>query len=262
MRLVVDKRIFKFKDNEIKEVDDLLAIERPLEIFLDNKPYIMTMRLPDDDVNLVRGILFSNGLIEDLGEIKDIYYCKESNDRIFVELNNVKCDRKSMDLHKSFSSCGICGKQDMGDIFMDIPKLKGKESVDYSYLFKIKDDFEARMELFYKTGCVHAVAIFSHDLELLAFGEDVGRHNAFDKCTGQILAKNKKTHCYLAICSSRLSFEMVHKAARLGVQILAGFSAPTSMSVEFAHKWGLTLIGFLRKNRFNIYSYPQRVKIT
>ena len=262
MHLVADKRIFRFKDNEIKEVDDLLAIERPLDIFLDKIPYIMTMRLPDDDINLVRGILFSNGLIEDIREIKDIYYCKELNDRIHVELNNVKYDKKNMGIHKSFSSCGVCGKQDMGDIFMDIPKLKGKETIEHGFLFKIKDYFESRMELFYKTGCVHAVAVFSQGLELLAFGEDVGRHNAFDKCTGQILAENKKSHCYLAICSSRLSFEMVHKAARLGIQVLVGLSAPTSMSVEFAHKWGLTLIGFLRKNRFNIYTYPQRVKIT
>jgi len=256
MDLLVDRRIFKFKDNEIKEVDDLLAIERPLEIFLDKMPYIMTMRLPNDDVNLVRGILFSNGVIEDIGEIKDIYYCKELNDRIYVELNRVKRDRKDTPLYMNRFRWGERGKEDI-----DIPKLKCKESIDYRYLFKIKDNFEARMELFFKTGCVHAVAIFSHDLDLLAFGEDVGRYNAFDKCIGHILAEDKRSHSYLAICSSRLSFEVVHKAARLGIQILAGFSAPTSMCVEFAHKWGITVIGFLRKKRFNIYTYAERVKI-
>ncbi|GAB6888538.1 formate dehydrogenase accessory sulfurtransferase FdhD [Desulfothermus okinawensis JCM 13304] len=262
MGFVVKKRIYKFKGGEFKEnVDDILAIERPLEIFVDKMVYSMTMRLPNDDINLVRGILFSNGLIDSIQDIKDIYYCKDSRDRVYVELNKVN-NREigKTNVHQSYSSCGVCGKQDFGEIFMDIPQICARNVIDYLTLFKIKESFESKMDLFYKTGCVHAVSVYSEKLEMLGFGEDVGRHNAFDKCLGKILYDDTRSLVLLAICSSRLSFEMVQKAARLGVQILAGFSAPTSLAVDLARKWGLTLIGFLRKGRFNVYTHPERIK--
>lgn len=251
--------IIKYGNGKIvKDVKDILAVEEPLEIFIDQIPHTLTMRLPDNDFELVAGILFSNGIIDEYSNIKKIRYCESSTNRIHVEL--IKKNFSSKDhVHQSVSSCGVCGKMDMEDVYMDIEKVKITKKITKQDLFNLMLEFETKMELFNQTGCVHAVGIYSNGLKLISYGEDIGRHNAFDKAIGTLLMNNVKSQAYLAICSSRLSFEMIQKAARVGVEILAGFSAPTSMAVELANMWQITLIGFLRKTRFNVYSYAQRI---
>lgn len=242
----------------IKDFLDEVAVEEPLEIFIDDIPHTMTMRLPKDDIQLVIGILYSNGIIHHINDIKYIRYCESSKNRIHVALVKRKY-KAEKHVHTSVSSCGVCGKLDLDEVYMDINKIPLSTTIYKDCLFDVMNDFVKRMDLFDKTGCIHAVGIYSKELKLLSFGEDIGRHNAFDKAIGKILKEKTKDLCTVAICSSRLSFEMVQKAARGGIEILAGLSAPTSMAVELANMWGITLVGFLRNKRFNVYSYPERI---
>ncbi len=123
----------------------------------------------------------------------------------------------------------------------------------------LKDLFEARQTIFPLTGSTHSASVFDVNSNLLAFAEDIGRHNAFDKVIGKLVLEGATQHAFLAIVSSRLSFEMLQKAAVLGLEILAGLSAPTSMAVSMAERLNITLIGFLREDSMSIYSHPERI---
>jgi formate dehydrogenase accessory protein FdhD len=127
-------------------------------------------------------------------------------------------------------------------------------------LFALQADFFSRQKIFVDTGATHAAAIYDYNGSCLAFAEDVGRHNALDKCIGKILRDHIKDQAYLVMLSSRLSYEMVSKLKRLGVQIIAGASAPTSLAIDVATEQNITLIGFLREQRFNIYSACSRIR--
>lgn len=272
---LVQKKIWKYARGGLdREFFDDLAQEEPLEIFIDDLPYSLTMRLPGDDLSLVQGLLFSDGIIDHLGEIAKISPCQDTPNRVHVALQasgqkrrrdfNGAGDARGKNNGRYFpqvsmSSCGVCGKLDLGQFFLDLAPLTRFGNFSLPGLFQAKSDLESRMGLFYQTGCIHAVAVYSQGLELLAFGEDIGRHNAFDKCLGQILSSRSQEDVFLAVCSSRLSLEMVQKAARVGVQVLAGMSAATSLAVDQAQEWKMTLIGFLRAERCNIYTWPGRI---
>ncbi len=229
--------IFKYKKDKIFKEEDILAKELRFEIFVNDRSIYTTMRTPGRDEDLVIGYLFTRGIIEDVDQIKSI---KLEEEKGYVYLK------------KDF---------DENNIKNDLKKTNSFNLIKPTDLFSLRDKFVERMVLFERTGCAHASSLYNKDLENLAFAEDVGRHNALDKVIGNVLKNRKKEKLFLCVMSSRLSFEILQKAAKAGVEILAGISAPTSYAVEMARSLNITLIGFLRENRMNIYSYPERIKV-
>jgi FdhD protein len=242
--------------------DDELAVEEPLEVAIDGTPYMITMRLPGEDADLVRGWCLTEGLVQDVSGIKDIRPCPDEDNRILVDLAAPRMkerDQEAQQLHISRSSCGVCGKSSLDGLDIPLDPVPRSLCLAPERLFELKKAFEAKMELFPRTGCIHSAALFGSEGELLAFAEDIGRHNALDKAIGKVLLQGGKGLARLAVLSSRLSYELVQKGGVLGLEIMAGVSAATSLAASLADDLQMTLVGFLRETRMNIYTHPSRI---
>ncbi len=257
--------IIQIYNGHKKETPDILAREEFLEIYVNGRPYALCMRLPGDDDSLIKGYCFSEGLIQSEQDILD---CEASSDdeggqRLNVVLKETvdidSCLERKDSLYISQSSTGLGGRKRIQEAIRHIDPVHSTCCLTHQDLFYIKGLFESKMEIFSVTGCTHACSIFSPSLELVAFAEDVGRHNAFDKAIGKALSFGALYKSNLCLVSSRLSFEMVQKAGMCGTEILAGFSSVTSMALTLAADLNMTLIGFLRDQRFNIYTHPDRI---
>lgn len=254
--------IVKYKQGSQSHVWDELAVESLLEVYVNNIFYALITRMPGEDLDLVRGLCYSNGLISDISEINCIkqYLGQEGRDRVSVEIVRV--------LEKQSSACGTNSQsQPRPGSFAEKtsgkitpPKSEKDLSVlDKESLLQLKENFEQHMQIFPRTGFTHAAAVYSYTGELLAFAEDVGRHNAVDKILGKVLVNKQKQQIFVAMASSRLSFEMLQKVAYLLPEICAGFSAVSSLAVQSARDLNMTVVGFLRNARMNIYSMPERL---
>lgn len=259
---VVRRTMRRLSDSGDYELQDALAMEEPLEIVVDGAPYAVTMRMPGDDRHLVMGFLLTEGIIASADDILSMEYCQGSlgERRMFVELRS---GRKQAELQRqeflSKSSCGLCGKVSFGDVHTDVPRVPTAHVVSREALLSLKGVIETRQEMFRLTGATHFAAIFAAGHEMLAFAEDVGRHNALDKAIGVVLATGARERARVGIVSSRLSFEMVQKAGVLGLEVLAGLSVATNMAVDMAENLGITLVGQLKAARMNIYTHAQRI---
>ena len=275
-----DYKVSKFKNNELKESVDQISIEEPLEIIIkykENNNWIqntisVTMRTPGDDKNLITGFLFNEKIIENINYIEDIQSIGKPvgkyklDNKIIVTLNN----SKNIDIDKikrnflTNSSCGVCGKTSLDTLEMikkdkivkSLPKIKYKIITESSEILR-KNQIE-----FSKTGGIHASGLLDADGNIVALKEDVGRHNALDKLIGYALRKNllDVTNQFLA-CSGRLNFDLVQKALMANISILTGVGAPTSLAIDLANKFDMTLVGFVKEDRFNIYSNEDRIII-
>ena len=273
-------KVSKFKNNELKESTDQISIEEPLEIiikFKENNTWIqntisVTMRTPGDDKNLITGFLFNEKIIENINYIEDIQSIGKPvgkynlDNKIIVTLNN----SQNIDIDKikrnflTNSSCGVCGKTSLDTLEMikkdkiikSLPKIKYKIITESSEILR-KNQIE-----FSKTGGIHASGLLDTDGNIIALKEDVGRHNALDKLIGYVLRKNllDVTSQFLA-CSGRLNFDLVQKALMANISILTGVGAPTSLAIDLANKFDMTLVGFVKEDRFNIYSNEDRIII-
>jgi FdhD protein len=223
------------------------------------------MRLPGDNINLVTGFCFTEGIIGSRADLLSIKHCRAipGKSRVLVSL-----DRKRASSGKCFeertgyvskSSCGVCGKSKAEEIYTELKPVERFHRIHLGDVLALKDRFEARQRIFPLTGSTHSAAIFDISQDLLAFAEDIGRHNAFDKVIGALVVNGEPQDAFMAIVSSRLSFEMLQKAGVLGLEVLSGLSAPTSMAVSMAEKLNITLIGFLRENSMSIYTHPERI---
>jgi FdhD protein len=256
--------IVRFENQLVTQPDDVVPIEEPLEIFVDDEPYYVTMRLPGEELALAVGLCFTEGVIDSLDDTVGVNYCQDiSTNRINVyltparkQLAGPKLKQKRM---TAYSSCGICGKEIVEDIARALERIPRTIRVDFPLLSRMQQVVKESQPVFSATGGTHAAGIFSAQGELLAFAEDVGRHNALDKAIGKVLFDRKTSEAAVVVLSSRLSYEMVQKSARLKVQIVAGASAPTALAVELAKSVELTLVGFLRSARCNVYSAPERM---
>lgn len=254
-----------FKNENLFAAEYALAVEELLEIFIDDTPYAVTMRSPGDDLNLAAGFCFSEGLVNAWSDFLSLDYCESAGKqkRVSARLRpDKKSDTDPATAKRAFvskSSCGLCGKERATDIFVEMRPLDLYDKIYLSDIWTLKSIYEIRQELYKITGATHSTAVFNLRQDLLAFAEDIGRHNAFDKVIGRLLREDRMRESYLAIVSSRLSFEMLQKAARARLQVLAGLSAPTSMAVSMAEKLNITLIGVLRERSLTIYTHPERI---
>ena len=271
-------KILKYHSDKFDDIEDLISIEEPLEIslkFKENNIWVtkilsITMRTPGDDENLVRGFLFNEQIIQ---EIKDIENIKSFGDKvgqyniqnkILVTLNNSK-NVNIAHIKRDFmtnSSCGVCGKSSLDALEIikkdktnqDQPKIS-KQIIIQSPLLLRENQSE-----FSKTGGIHASGLFNDDGSLIVSKEDVGRHNALDKLIGSALINNQFDPLTQFItCSGRLNFELVQKVLMTNIGIMIGVGAPTSLAIDLANKFDMTLIGFVKRDSFNIYTNNKKV---
>lgn len=272
--------ITRFDNGQLTQTVDLLAIEEPMEIRLGygpvdarlQKSISVTMRTPGHDFELALGFLFTENIITNPTDIYKIQYCTELNtvqnleNIVRVELNpNVEIDLSK--LNRNFyttSSCGVCGKESIEAISTNcaVIAINNDVFVSANTITTLPDKLRQQQSVFEHTGGIHACALFTIDGELLLLREDVGRHNALDKLIGasisnqNILLKNT-----VLLLSGRASFELLQKAAMAGISVVCAVGAPSSLAVQTALQFNITLIGFLRNQRFNIYALPQRITL-
>ena len=274
-------RISAGDEGEVRRTrDDALATEEPLEIRVARAEDLaagrvdperatrvaVTMRTPGADFELAAGFLYAEGLVGAREEVSAISYCTEGEQRYNV-VNVVLAPGTAFDpasLARNFyttSSCGVCGKASI-EVAMGpaCARVESSLTVTAETLLALPGRLRASQAVFERTGGLHAAAMFTAQGELLRVREDVGRHNALDKLVGAaLLAGELPLAERVILASGRLSFELAQKAARAGAPLLAGVSAPSSLAVELAESAGMTLVGFLRESRFNVYAGAGRI---
>jgi FdhD protein len=229
------------------------------------------MRTPGADFELAAGFLFGEGVIESGQEIAAIRYCVDAAQGEAQQYNVVNVflspgatfDPATLQRHfYTTSSCGVCGKASIEAVRGPAcARITEQLQVSAQTLLSLPATLRAAQAVFERTGGLHAAALFTPEGELLRVREDVGRHNAMDKLVGAaLLAGELPLSEAVLLVSGRLSFELVQKAARAGVPVLAGVSAPSSLAVELAEEVGMTLVGFLREGRFNVYTGGRRIR--
>jgi FdhD protein len=269
--------ITRVKDGEIEETIDALAIEEPLEIRLEYnldgdsrvQNVSVTMRTPGNDTELAAGFLFTEGIIKNINEIASIDHCfiacaENKENMILVKLNNgiVPNLQNTERNFYTTSSCGVCGKGSIAAIRTVGAFAEQKDNlvIDSEVLYQLPEILRNSQQVFAETGGLHASALFNLSGELLLIREDVGRHNALDKLIGASLQKNPQPlNNHILLLSGRASFELVQKAVMAGIKIIAAVGAPSSLAVELAAEFEITLAGFLRNRRFNIYTAGHRI---
>jgi len=270
--------ITKFKENKKEEIKDAVSVEEPLEMnlrFKNNSKWhtenlSITMRTPGHDEDLVAGFLFNERIIENIDQLIKIEKKgkKVGDYSIQNQIEATINDIKNIDIGKikrnflTNSSCGVCGKTSLDTVEvikkdklnLSLPKIK-KEIIMKSPELLINEQSE-----FSKTGGIHASSLINNSGKVIVTREDVGRHNALDKLIGYA-HKNRliDNHSQFIACSGRLNFELVQKALMSNIGIMVGVGAPTSLAIDLAKRFGMTLLGFVKKNSFNIYTNKERI---
>ncbi|MEU7632273.1 formate dehydrogenase accessory sulfurtransferase FdhD [Nocardia sp. NPDC049220] len=248
---------------------DTLAVEEPLEIRINGRSLMVTMRTPGNDIDLVHGFLLSEGMIGDADEIIAARYCAGTDDegRNTYNVLDLTLRNPVPVATRSFlttGACGLCGKTALDEVRTRtrFPLPAQGPVVDTRALATMPDTLRGRQSVFDATGGIHAAGLFTADGAALTVREDIGRHNAVDKVIGWALRENLiPAHDLVLIVSSRASFELVQKAVMAGIPMLGAVSAPSSLAVDLAAESGLTLVGFLRGDTMNVYSGPERVRV-
>ena len=273
-------KVLKYRSNNTNEINDSISIEEPLEITIKFKnketwtenTISITMRTPGNDEDLVRGFLFNERIIEKIEYIDKIESIGENvgqynlKNKIIATINN----SENVDIDKikrnflTNSSCGVCGKTSLDslEIIKKDKIVKSLPKIDHEIIMKSPTTLRENQSEFSKTGGIHASGLFSDKGDVVAIKEDVGRHNALDKLIGYVLEKKllNPSNQFLT-CSGRLNFELVQKALMSNIGVLIGVGAPTSLAIDLANKFDMTLVGFVKQNSFNIYSNKERIII-
>ena len=268
-------RVHGYADGAFREKFDSVATEEPLEIRLvyggRATTAAVTMRTPGADFELAAGFLLSEGIVATADDILAITYCIDGDvdpeqryNIVNVALRNAPREAERLERHFVMSSaCGVCGKAQL-----DALRARGVAAATQDWtvwadvVLSLPERLQARQKIFRATGGLHAAALFARDGTLEAVREDVGRHNALDKACGWALMQHRvPLHDSIALVSGRSSFELVQKAAVAGIPVLCAVSAPSSLAIDLANEFNITLIGFLRAGRFNVYAGAHRVEI-
>lgn len=256
----------KFDVNSSKKIVDALTIEEALQININNKPFTVTMRTPAEDVSLVRGLLHSEGIINDAKFIPDIVLKKENKKGIVTIVDvNIPKDKLGDGYSNSrsllsISSCGICGKTALTDLAFIGKTIDDKKKIDIGLIDELFQKMNIHQHDFKQSGGTHAAAAFSLDGKLICSMEDIGRHNAVDKVIGNLIIQEKLDQAKIITVSGRVSYEIVIKCFKGRIPFLAAVSAPSSLAVDYAKELGITLFAFCRDGRTTCYSNPQRTK--
>ncbi len=268
-------RIERYEAGSWTGVPDEIAAEEPLQLLLDGEPLSVIMRTPGNDIELALGLLHAERVITSLDDVASVRISAEANeteDRIAVAADLLESN--AVDVHlartaarrprRSFlssSACGVCGATTMDDLAHDHAPLASGPVVDALVLPPLAGRLRERQRLFDLTGGLHAAGLFTPSGELVTLREDIGRHNAVDKVVGRaVLDRRVPLVGTIVAVSGRAGYEVVQKAVAASIPILVAVGAPSTLAVATAQRFGLTLIGFLRGERFNVYSRPERVR--
>ena len=274
-------KITKFIKGKLENTEDLISIEEPLEIslkFKDEEKWItkslsITMRTPGHDKDLVRGFLFNEQIITNIKDIENIESFGDKvgqyniQNKILVTLNNSKNINISK-IKRDFltnSSCGVCGKSSLDalEIIKKDKTPKSNPKLSKKIIINSPSILKKNQSEFSKTGGIHASGLFSSDGSLISLREDVGRHNALDKMVGDSLINNYlKPNDQFITCSGRLNFELVQKVLMTNIGLMIGVGAPTSLAIDLANRFDMTLVGFVKEESFNIYTNNQKVIVS
>jgi len=264
-RNIVLTSVEQWEDGATKRVQDYLAVEEPLEIRIGEVPISVTMRTPGDDIELTAGFLFTEGIISSRSELRRLepVTSATAGNTIFAEFATGHDDGFER-LQRNFyaaSSCGICGKATIDSVRVRGIKAPSKDfKIRTEILCALPEKLRESQAVFGRTGALHAAALFNASGELLVLKEDIGRHNAVDKVIGwALLNDHVPISEYALMVSGRGGFEIVQKALVAGVPLLASVSAPSSLAVQIAREFFMTLVGFLRGKRFVVYSDAARI---
>jgi len=261
-RLGFDREIslHRFREGSpIREEQDFVASEEPLEVQVNGRSVSVMMRTPGHDEELAIGFLYSEGVIKTASEIREMRHLTDldrasQGNLLEVEIDgDASLDQLTRHVFTS-SSCGVCGKATIDSVFQNFPPIEKGLSVSGSLLLELPEKLREAQATFDRTGGLHASALFSREGDLLLVREDVGRHNALDKVIGAGLREGLDFHEVILLVSGRISFELMQKALSVGIPVVAGISAPSSLAVQLAEESGQTLAGFLRGRGFNLYA--------
>ena len=270
--------VLKFISKKFEKVEDLVSIEEPLEIslkFKKDKEWItqnlsITMRTPGNDEDLVKGFLFNEQIVQSIDDIKSVESYGEKvgkyniKNKILATLNNSKHVNISK-IKRDFltnSSCGVCGKSSLDALeIIKTDKTDSNEpKITKDVIISSSNTLKANQSEFSKTGGIHASGLINTRGELINLREDVGRHNALDKLIGSALVNDQiEPKNQFIACSGRLNFELVQKVLMTNIGIMIGVGAPTSLAIDLANKFDMTLIGFVKKDSFNVYTNYKKV---
>ena len=256
--------------NEKKEIKSILqegsyceskiesvVVERPLQIIVNDEEFSMTMQTPGNERYLVRGLLHAEGILQsEFIEYEQIDTCLGSTVSVKIPYKEeIISDRTLI----SSSSCGLCGKKSLLDIFDDIEPLQDELKISASQIQNIYKKASKNQTLFQSTGGCHAASIADKHGNILCTFEDIGRHNAVDKVVGWLLENNRLSEAKVLLVSGRISYEIIQKCAKAGIPILTAISAPSSLAVDMAEYWGITIAAFCRADRATFYSHTERI---
>jgi FdhD protein len=257
----------KFEVAASQKIVDALTIEEALQININDTPFTVSMRTPGEDGNLVRGLLHSEGVINDVNFLPNVVLKEENEDGI-VTIVNVAIPKKKLGEGYSnsrsllsVSSCGICGKTELSDLAFMGKTIDDTQKIDIGLIHRLFEKMNTFQHDFKQSGGTHAAAAFSIEGDLLGTMEDIGRHNAVDKVVGKLITSRQLDRAKIMTVSGRISYEIVIKCFKAKIPFLAAVSAPSSLAVDFAKELGITLFAFCRGSRATCYSNPQRTRI-
>lgn len=267
-------RIRKWAAGQWSDMPDSVVTEEPLQLMLDGEPLSVIMRTPGADIELALGLLHAEGIVRALGDVRRIRISAEAGetaDGVLLEASLLESNEVDVHLAAaprrkpersmlSSSACGVCGTVLIEDLRRDLAVLGGDLRIDPRLLPGLVDPLRSGQGVFERTGGLHAAGLFSADGKLGLVREDVGRHNAVDKVVGRLLLESRVPAAEsILVVSGRAGYEIVQKSITAGIPILCAVGAPSSLAVALAREFNQTLVGFLRDERFNVYSAPERL---
>jgi FdhD protein len=270
-----DLSIRRWESGRWSETPDAVVMEEPLQLSLDGAPLSVVMRTPGADVELALGLFYGEGILTSVADVRVVRISAEADEKVEgVKVEPDLMESNQVDIHLSVpprrrpersmlasSACGVCGAVMIEDLKRGLASLHAGPMVNSSLLPALVEKLRAGQGVFDRTGGLHAAGLFTTSGELVYGREDVGRHNAVDKVVGRLLldralpASNR-----ILLVSGRAGYEIVQKSIAAGIPVLAAVGAPSSLAVALAREFNQTLVGFLRGERFNVYSAPERLR--
>jgi FdhD protein len=271
-RQTTSVRVRALEGDRVAERPDKIVTEEPMEMRVhgpgqEPRPLAVTMRTPGNDFELAVGFCLTEGILESAGDLDTVAYCLTDEGQQEYNVVTVKLRRiVSLDGHERHfvanASCGLCGKTTLDQVEQACAPVGEGPILARSVLRELPTRLRGAQSVFDATGGLHAAASFTSAGELVALREDIGRHNAVDKLIGHaVLERELPLSTDVLMVSGRVSFEIVQKAAFAGIPIVCAVSAPSSLAVDAARRLGQTLVGFVREDRANVYTHPERVDV-
>ncbi|MBI4473302.1 MAG: formate dehydrogenase accessory sulfurtransferase FdhD [Acidobacteria bacterium] len=260
-------QVLKLNAEHPQHIEDEVVVEEPLEVRVNGESLCVTMRTPGNDFDLAAGMLWTEGIVRDAGEIGTIAYCENEEQPELRNVVNVTLTRRGEAAPPSpkgrgfrNSSCGLCGRATLEEIRQSCRPVESTLRVSYDVICTLPARLRAAQANFDRTGGIHAAGLFDPAGNTLLLREDLGRHNAVDKVLGAaFLGGDFDFSTSILVVSGRLGFEIAQKALVAGIPVVASVSAPSSLAIELARDFGITAVGFLRGRSMNIYTHSHRV---